>query len=552
MKKPVSLSVITLLLATIPIISYSQKASSGISTITASDLESHLTFLASPLLKGRLNGSPELNIAAGYIASQAKKIGLKPVSGNSYLYPYLTVRKSIDPVKSYIQIKADGKEGAEIRKPIYQLYPMGASDFELEGEVVFAGYGLRQDRYKYDDFDTLNITDKILLIMDRAPVAQDGKKGQFEDQKLMTINGLQVKLQAVILKRPKALIIVPDPKSGTSSLEEIHTELAEYLKSSMTLKGSGSQNPDMPGIPKIIFVHRKVADQLLAGTGHSLDELQNAIDADLKNHSFAINGKTLKVKEVSLTEEIQLPDVAGIIEGSDPVLKNEVVIFSGHMDHIGGEGENIHPGADDDASGCSALLELAEAFQSLPKKPLRSLLFLWVSGEETGLFGSQSYISNPIYPLDKTVADLNIDMIGRNKGVADTTSDTPMTGPNGVFVISDDQSRELVGIANAAARKNNLLLDYSLSGKDHPLSLFSRSDHFNFVRKDIPILFFMTGLHTDYHKTGDVVEKIDFKKMELITRTIFDIGYQVANKKTRIVVDNPFSKWQNNPYNQLQ
>jgi hypothetical protein len=552
MKRIILLVSVTLLVTSFSFVSYSQKSPSGAATITASDLESHLTFLASPLLKGRLNGSPELNIAAGYLAAQAKKIGLKPVAGNSYYYPYTTVKKSIDSEKTFIRVTTDSKPGEEIREPLFQLFPMGASDFELEGEVVFGGYGLKQDKYKYDDFDTLTISGRILLIMDRAPVAADGKTGQLEDQKLMTINGLQMKLQAAMFKRPMALLIVADPKSGASSFDESHPEISNYLKNSMALKGAKSQSPDIPGMPKVIFIHRKVADQLLAGTGHTLEELQNAIDSDLKNHSFAIKGKTLKIKEVSLNEETQMPNVAGIIEGSDPVLKNEVVIFSGHMDHIGGEGANIHPGADDDASGCTALLELAEAFQSLPKKPLRSVMFLWVSGEEVGLFGSQSYVNNPIFPLDKTVADLNMDMIGRNKGVADTTKDTPMTGPNGVFVITDDQSKELVAIANAVGKKNNLSLDYSLSGKDHPLMLFARSDHFNFVKKDIPVLFFMTGLHSDYHKTGDVVEKIDFKKMELITKSVYEIGYQVANKKSRIVVDNPFSKWPNNPFKQMQ
>ena len=552
MKRFVFLLSVTILVTSYSLVSYSQKAPSGAVTITASDLESHLSFLASPLLKGRLNGSDELNIAAGYLASQAKRIGLKPVSGKSYLYPYSVVKKSMDPDKTFLQVTSDGKAGPEMREPIYQLFPMGASDFELEGEVVFGGYGLKSDKYKYDDYDTLNLTGKILLVMNRAPVAADGKTGQFEDQKLMTLNGLQMKLMTAMSKKPKALLIVTDPKSGKSSLEELYPEITDYLKSSMTLKGANSQSMDMPGMPKIIFVHRIVAEQLLAGTGHTLEELQNAIDSDLKCHSFAIKGKSLKIMEASKTVETQLPDVAGIIEGSDPVLKNEVVIFSGHMDHIGGEGANIHPGADDDASGCAALLELAEAFQSLPKKPLRSVMFLWVSGEEVGLFGSQSYVNNPVFPLDKTVADLNMDMIGRNKGVADTTKDTPMTGPDGVFVITDDQSKELVSIANAIGKKNNLTLDYSLSGKDHPLMLFARSDHFNFVKKDIPVLFFMTGLHTDYHKTGDVIEKIDFKKMELITKTVFEIGYQVANKKTRIVVDNPFSKWPNNQFKQMQ
>jgi Zn-dependent M28 family amino/carboxypeptidase len=301
------------------------------------------------------------------------------------------------------------------------------------------------------------------------------------------------------------------------------------LKSSMTLKGQKAQAFDYPGMPKIIFVHKKVADELLKGTGKNLAELQNSIDNELKPHSFLIKGKQIKIKEVSRKEEKTLPNVAGIVEGSDPVLKNEVVIFSGHMDHLGAEGGIVNPGADDDGSGCVALLEMAEAFNSLPKKPLRTVMFLWVSGEEVGLFGSQSYVNNPIYPLDKTVADLNMDMIGRIKSVADSTKDNPMTWPNGVFVITDNQSKELLAITDQVSKKTGLTLDYSLSGRTHPLQLFS-------------ILFFTTGIHATYHTPADDIEKIDFKKMELVTKTMYEIGFQVANRKARIIVDNPFSK----------
>jgi Zn-dependent M28 family amino/carboxypeptidase len=241
--------------------------------------------------------------------------------------------------------------------------------------------------------------------------------------------------------------------------------------------------------------------------------------------------------------ELTLNNVAAYIEGSDPVLKNEYVIFSGHADHIGGSGIKINAGADDNASGCAALLSMAKAFQSLEKKPLRSILFLWVSGEEIGLYGSQSYVNNPLVPLEKTVCDLNMDMIGRVKGVADTAADNPVTGSKEVFVITDNQSKELINIANEVDNGTVLDLDYSLSGRNHPLQLFARSDHYNFARKDIPVLFFTTGEHTDYHTPGDVIEKIDFKKMELITRTMFQIGHIVADRKTRIVVDNPYSKW---------
>jgi hypothetical protein len=424
-----------------------------------------------------------------------------------------------------------------------QLFPLGASDFEIEGEVVFAGYGIKADKYKYNDLENITAEGNILLIMNRSPLSEDGKKFLFEEPVWSSFMSIQAKLTNLLFTKTKAILIVSDPKSGFSSIEHQYPGIANELESSKYLKGSKPLMIDMPAMPRIIFVHRSVADELLKGTGHTLDELQKSIDLNLKSQSFLIPGKKLKIKETSKTEEVILNNVAAWIEGSDPVLKKELVVFSGHADHIGGEGDRINPGADDNASGCAAILEIAQAFQSLEKKPLRSLLFLWVTGEEIGLFGSQSYINNPLFPLENTVADLNVDMIGRVKGVADTTDETPMSGRSGVFVISGNQSKELIAIADDADKKSPIDLDYSLSGKNHPLQLFSRSDHYNFVKKDIPTLFFTSGLHTDYHKPGDIVEKIDFEKMELIAKLVYEIGFNVSNRKTRLVVDNPFSKW---------
>jgi hypothetical protein len=134
-------------------------------------------------------------------------------------------------------------------------------------------------------------------------------------------------------------------------------------------------------------------------------------------------------------------------------------------------------------------------------------------------------------------------MIGRVKGIADTTPETPMSGPKGVFVITGNQSSELLNIAEEIDKRSPLDFDYSLSGRDSPLQLFARSDHYNFVKKDIPVLCFTTGLHTDYHTSRDVVEKIDFAKMEFIAKAVYEIGYAVANRKNRLIVDNPYSKW---------
>lgn len=532
------------LMASLP--GYSQKGNKSENQITASDMESYISFLASPLLKGRMNGEEGLEIAGHYIASQAKLLGLKPANGNSYFQPYAVNRKTMDPDKTKIQIISEDRDTLTIKDPMYQLVPIGPSDFVLEGEVVFAGYGIKSDKYKYNDFDSLDTEGKILIVMERAPMSEDGNKSRFEEPEWNSLMSFQLKINALILSKAKAILFVPDPKSGFKSLSESGPGLSGFLGSRVTLKGDKEENinPFMAMMPKVIFVNRSVADALLKGSGHSLEELQKGIDKTLKPNSFVIKDKRMKITEVSLKEEKVLNNVAGYIEGSDPILKNEVVVFSGHYDHIGGSGEKINSGADDDASGCAALLSMAEAFQSLKKKPLRSILFLWVSGEEIGLFGSQSYVDKPLFPLDKTVADLNMDMIGRVKEAADSTPSTPMTGPNTVFVITDSQSKDLRTIADNVDKKSDLNFDYSLSGRDHPLQLFSRSDHYNFVKKDIPVLFFSTGIHSDYHSPGDTVEKIDFKKMELITRTMYEIGLTVANRKTRIVNDNPFSSWE--------
>ncbi len=533
--------IIIILIIIVPGNAGAQKRVSGSEIITSEDLQSYVSFLASPLLRGRMNGEPGLEIAQQYIISQARLLGLRPANNDSFLQPYSMVITSVDREKTSIEVLSDDKP-ASFKLPVYQLLPTGPSDFTVEGEVVFAGYGLRTDTYKYNDFTDIKTEDKILLVMTGAPTDENGKY-IFEGTPWSSFISIQVKLSSLLFTKARAVIIVTDPKSGHSSLEEQFPGYAGELSSIRTLKGENNAVFQLPGMPKIMFVHRSIADELLKDTGFTLEGLQKKIDSELKPQSFAITGKKIRITEVSRTDEMEYYNVAAYIEGSDPVLKNEYIIFSGHADHIGDSGGRINFGADDNASGCAALLSIAEAFQNLEKKPLRSILFLWVSGEEIGLYGSKSYISNPLVPLEKTVVDLNMDMIGRVKEAADSTKETPMTGPEDVFLITDNQSKELRSILEEIDKNTILDFDYSLSAKDHPLQLFSRSDHYNFVKKDIPAVFFTSGLHSDYHKPGDKIEKIDFEKMELITETMFEIGLTIANRKTRLVVDNPYSKW---------
>jgi len=526
-----------------PRTSFSQEIFPGEHLINENRLKSYVTFLASPLLNGRENGEQGLEIAQQFVISQAMLAGLNPANGNSYLQPYQIIETSFDESKSLLGIKSEGGAFEEIDQNLIQIMPSTPSDFAVNGEVVFAGYGLKQMMYDYNDYANIDISGKIVLVMDGAPTSADGEflfKGNDWSAQFASINA---KISYVTYSKAKAVIIVPDPKSGATTTEQLYPGIENQFKASRKLKGDAYFRASTPNTPVIMMANSEVADRLLEGSGHTLKELQLIIDDNLKPYSFVIPDKEISIMKSTKTEEKTLYNVAAIIEGSDPILQDEYLVFSSHIDHVGSANGIVYPGADDNATGCAALLAMAKAFSEAPEPPKRSLLFLWFSGEEIGLFGSRAYVENPLVPLSKSVANINIDMIGRSKGVADTSKNNPMTGPTGVFVISGNQSKELLEIADKIDKESAIDFDYSQSGRQSELQLFSRSDHYNFVRHDIPVLFFFTGLHTDYHTPHDTVDKIEFDKMEEIVKTTYRIGYTIANKPDRLNVDNPFSEW---------
>ncbi|KQT23185.1 peptidase M28 [Chryseobacterium sp. Leaf405] len=230
-----------------------------------------------------------------------------------------------------------------------------------------------------------------------------------------------------------------------------------------------------------------------------------------------------------------LPDsenILAFIEGSEK--PNEIVVISGHYDHVGTRGGVIYNGADDDGSGTVAVMEIAKAFQSAKKAghgPKRSILFLHVTGEEHGLFGSEFYTDNPVFPLVNTVVDLNIDMIGRD--------DPENRGKQYVYVIGSEMLSSQLKVINEAANKNTnkLELNYKYDDPADPQRLYYRSDHYNFAKNNIPVAFFFDGIHEDYHKPTDDVEKIDYPLLQKRTQLVFATAWELANRKDRIVVD---------------
>ena len=231
---------------------------------------------------------------------------------------------------------------------------------------------------------------------------------------------------------------------------------------------------------------------------------------------------------------VNTSNVLGFVEGTDPELKKEIVILTAHYDHLGIKNGEVYNGADDDGTGTVALLELAEAFQKAKNDgngPKRSILIMPVSGEEKGLLGSKYYSENPVFPISNTIVDLNIDMIGR--------LDENHTHPNYVYLIGADKiSRELHEVSEAANKTySNLELDYTFNEENDPNRFYYRSDHYNFAQKGIPVIFYFSGVHEDYHKATDEIDKIMFDKVEKITKLVFYTAWEVANKPARLIID---------------
>jgi hypothetical protein len=252
--------------------------------------------------------------------------------------------------------------------------------------------------------------------------------------------------------------------------------------------------------------------------------------------------KSQKIKSVaSLTANLNTDgpilkssNVLGYISGSDPVLSKEIIVITAHYDHIGIENGVVYNGADDDGTGTVALLEIAEAFMNAKKEgngPKRSILIMTVSGEEKGLLGSNYYVNHPIIPLERTITDLNIDMIGRND-IAHQNSDY-------IYIIGSDMLSKDLHNANEAANKEftKLQLDYKFNNASDPNQFYYRSDHYNFAKNNIPSIFYFSGIHEDYHQPGDDIEKINFTKVETVARLVFSTAWMLADGKERPRVD---------------
>lgn len=460
-------------------------------------LRADVAHLASDKLAGRRTGEPGASAAASYIAQEFAKLKLSakfPATKekNNYLQPFPYFSGVDLGAENALKIKAGPMTANVVLKSNWMPVGFSSSGSAAETDVVFAGYGIVAEDAKVDDYRGLDVSGKIVLIFDGTPDKGNphGQFGRFMD--------VRVKAKIAHDKGAKAMLII-------SSVPKLEDEPLARLRFDQTLGDTA--------IPAAVIA-RPVGAILLGNKSEEelkRDEEFIALRKEAGEIGMNLTGRpkaTAEIKVNLVKRKADAYNVIGILEGTDPVLKNEAIVLGAHYDHLGHGGSSsldpnstaIHYGADDNASGTSALLELARQFAKA-KKNKRTIIFAAFSGEEEGLLGSKYYVNNPMFPIDKTVAMINMDMVGRLK-------DEKLTVGG---IGSATEWKALVEGKNPADSKFTLAL--SEDG-------FGPSDHSSFYGKQVPVLFFFTGTHLDYHKPSDTADKINYAGLTNITHYV--------------------------------
>lgn len=480
------------------------KFSSG---VTQQGLQEKLTVLASAEMEGRETATEGQRKAASFIENHFKKFGLKPGNGNSFQQAYNVYQDELISEK----LMVNGVTYLLNTDYSFSMGSIASTDLKTTN-LVFAGYGLvTKER---NDYANVNVKGKVVMVLEgmpneNPPVALQGNRVQGPG----TANA---KAAAAQNNGAIGLIIIS---------ADFPKKQAQSTKGSMTIKKPSANNFF------VLNVSYNMAAPLFGRTNTlSLKDLQ---DANLQDY-----WAELQVKLNVQNNTLQSTNVIGVVEGTDK--KDEYVFITGHYDHLGKRGKDIYYGADDDGSGTTAVMQLAEAFALAKQKgnaPSRSMVFMAVSGEEKGLWGSKYYVDNPTFSLDKTTVDLNIDMIGR--------IDPTFKGDslNYVFAIGEDKlSSDLQPITDSI-NKNYIKMDIDRRYNDpnDKNRFYFRSDHYNFAAKGVPIIFYFNGTHADYHKPTDTVEKINFPLMYKRTLLVYYTAWDMANRKNMLKRDKPLS-----------
>ena len=495
--------------------------------ITADQLRDYLTFVASDEMEGRDTPSRGLDTTAKYLASQMARWGVKPAGeGGTYFQRIAMKRNKLDPTLTRLEINGQSFTYGDD-------FLAGINAGSVSGQLVYVSHGWVVKAKNIDAYQGLDVKDKILVVLGGGlpkGVTQNDLKGkQGEDW--------EFPMAAVQKRGAKAVILIPNFQTlaNWSNSRQNATERGFAVVEKFQ---TGGNTP-----PLSITASPRLLNALFQGEKSNAPTIFNRATANDAVESFAFKPeKTVTINVGVKSEPASTQNVIGVIEGSDPALKSEYIAIGAHYDHVGignpVNGDAIYNGADDDASGTVAVLAMAEAFAKGPR-PKRSILFIWHAGEEKGLWGSRYFTDYPTVPLDKIVADLNIDMIGRTKKENDVPANQPLPKPGEIFLIGPTMmSLELKEISETVNKSYlGLRFDYKYDDIKHPDQFFFRSDHYNYARKGIPIIFYMDGEHEDYHRPSDHADKIDYQNMEKVSRTIYATAWELGNRANRPRVD---------------
>ncbi len=516
---------LVLLMLGLSVASFAQQDSIALkyaASITAADLKAHLEILASDEYEGRETGFPGQKKAAAYISDYFKSLGIEPCNEGSYFQEFPL--KQVNGLSSTATIN-----GTEWKFMDDFFFFPGFQNSVVKGsKLVFAGYGIESDTFS--DYSSLSANDckgNIVLVMEGEPTDSKGISHISGSENMSDwAEDWRLKRKVAQDRGASAIVVVK------SDFESYVKRVKYFLENpGMRLDYDKKRGDDV--IPTF-FVSEEMANTMLLSGKCSVDKAKKKINK--KNKPLSEVHDCSVVFHITRDQQnFTAENVLAFIPGSDSILRDELVVITAHYDHVGMKDGVVYNGADDDGSGTVTALELAQAFKLAADEgngPRRSILVMTVSGEEKGLLGSEWYSEYPIFPLENTVCDLNIDMIGR--------MDKEHEGNDRyVYLIGSDKlSTELHSISEKCNNTyTNLALDYTYNSPDDPNRFYYRSDHYNFAKHGIPVIFYFSGVHDDYHQPGDDVEKILFDKTAEIGKLVFYTAWEVANRDAKLVVD---------------
>jgi hypothetical protein len=487
--------------------------------VIAAELRSHVDYLASDDLAGRETGTPGIRKAEEYIAGEFRSYGLSPLPGQREMYHDVTLyRWGYDMEKTSLAF--DLGEGFSELVAAMDFTPFPFSDAgQIEAGIVFAGYGITAPEYEYDDYSELDVEGKFVLLLRHEPNEADPQSvfnGTYHTRHAL------FRTKAVNARNHGAagMILATDPLNHLT-VEDLRFPDVYGLDPSeggdqQGDDGRSSSGPDGESAGSIargssflaVHVSQPVGEKIVGAAGRRMAELQRAVDRGTRPSKLAVRPGTARIN-IAHTEAavIEARNVAGFLEGADAELKEQWIVVGGHHDHLGsypGPGDTIYNGADDNASGVSGVLELAEAFSSLSERPARSMVFITFTGEEKGFLGSRAVLEDGVLPADRISFMMNLDMIGR--------------GNNGLEIYGDGFTSSLRGIIGRTEG------DIATKGA----GTSSASDHVPFRQRRIPFLSFFTGDHENYHRPGDHGDRLDYSNMEAIVRLAYRILMELA------------------------